>query len=274
MASVKLLHSELAKLLTEWRIKKGLKTIKDGAWYLGTTEEILSGLESGKKQFMDAYTVCGILNEYGAPQDVVAGARAKARQIRFGDPQRWQESGPAWFKQLSDIETLAVSIDIFEDVYVTGICQTTPYARAIIAAFKMMSEDDADMAVEFRAHRRSRLMDGTNGPRIRIIQSEHALRMIEGTDLYEDQLARLDEDSQRPNVELYVLPTGVLHPSMDGPYVVLSFDDPSTPDRVYLENLFGADSRANAESVKLAREVFSATLALCVPYRDWRGSQC
>lgn len=275
MASVKLLNGDLARLLIEWRLKKGLKTVKEAAWFLGTSEEILSSLESGTKQFMDAFSVAGILAEYGAPQHVIDDAKARARQIRYGDPQRWQESGPAWFKKLTDLEVLASTIDIFEDVYVTGLCQTIAYARAIMDAFGMLDEDETNTALDFRAHRRTTILEpAEGGPKIRIIQSEHALTMIEGTELYADQLARLAIDSARPNVELYILPTGILHPSMDGPYVVLGFDDPKTPDRIYVENLLGADSQASAEAVKRGREVFSATLALAVPYEDWRGSRC
>lgn len=275
MTSVKFLNGELGKLLVEWRIKKGLKTVKDGAWFLGTSPEILASLESGKKQYMDAFTVAGILAEYGAPQFIIDDAKAKARQIRFGDPQRWQESGPSWFNRLTQLEPQAKTIDIYEDTYVTGLCQTISYGRAIMETNPDLGEEKIGSALEFRAHRRRTVIEeAEEPPRIRIIQTEHSLAVIEGSDLYEDQLARLREDNARENVEIYILPTRVLHPSMEGPYVILSFDDPATPDVVYQEGILGAQYEATEDQVIRVSDVFSGTLALAVPYEDWRAERC
>ncbi|THV26416.1 DUF5753 domain-containing protein [Glycomyces paridis] len=275
MSSVKFLNGELAKLLVEWRLKKGLKTIKDAAFFLGTSPEILSGLESGTRQYMDAPLIDGILSAYGAPQYIRDDAAAKARQIRFGDPQRWQESGPSWFNRMTQLEPRATAIDIFEDTYITGLCQTVQYARAIMETNPDLKEESIGTALEFRSHRRRIVVEkADNGARLRIIQAEHSLSVIEGTDLYAEQLERLHEDNAREGIDIFVMPTKVLHPSMEGPYMILSFDDPSTPDVVYQESVLGAQYEARIDQVDRCRGVFSATLASAVPLDEWSSKKC
>ncbi|GAA2286810.1 hypothetical protein GCM10009853_047560 [Glycomyces scopariae] len=256
------LQDDLSDLLTRWRIRAGFSSREAAAYEFGTTKDIIGSYESGRLQYMEPMTVGWLLRKYGAPEYVVAEAESKAKQIRLGSPNTWRDSGPQWFERLRQLEPLATTIDIFEDAYVTGLLQTRAYGRAIMEAEGMLTRRQIEESLDLRASRRESVLNQAAPALLRVIQTQYSLDVMHGTDLYEDQLSRLREDNERPNVEVYILPIRGFHPSMSGSYQILGFEDGETRDVGYHEGPFGAHYEAANKETDRVRDVFSDTLAM------------
>ncbi|GAA1671566.1 helix-turn-helix transcriptional regulator [Glycomyces endophyticus] len=255
------LQRDLGDVLTRWRIRAGYSSREAAAIAIGTTKDIIGSYESGRLVYMEPMIVGDLLREYGAPEYVIAEAKAKAKQIRQGSPNTWRDSGPRWFERLRQLEPLATTIDIFEDAYVTGLLQTRAYGQAIMEAEGLLTLKQIEESLDLRASRRESVLKQTNPARLRVIQTQYSLDVMRGTDLYDDQLLRLREDNERPNIEVYILPTQGFHPSMSGSYQILGFEDGDARDVGYHEGPFGAHYEAANKETDRVRDVFSDTLA-------------
>lgn len=256
------LQRDLGDLLAHWRIRAGYGSRDAAALAIGTTKDIIGSYEKGELQYMEPMIVGWLLQHYGAPPYVIAEAEAKAKQIRHGNPNQWLDTGPEWFRRLTQLEPLATTIDIFEAIHITGLLQTRAYGRAVMEAGGLLEPQQIDASLDLRMQRREAVLERAAPARIRVIQTEYSLDLIQGSDLYDEQLTRLKEDNQRPNVEIYVLPTGGLHPSMNGAYRIMSFAGDDQRDVGYQEGPFGAHYEATSTEIQRVRALFSSTLAL------------
>lgn len=256
------LQRDLGDLLTRWRIRAGFTSREAVAYEFGTTKDIIGSYESGKLQYMEPMVVGDLLREYGAPDYVIAEAKAKARQIRQGSPNTWRDNGPRWFERLKQLEPLATSIDIFEDIYITGLLQTRAYGRAVMEAGGLMTLKQIDASLDLRASRRKAVIESANPAKVRVIQTQYSLDLMRGTEVYDEQLRQLKEDNERPNVEIYILPTRNFHPSMNGAYRIMSFDGEDERDVGYHEGPFGAHYEATKKETDRVHDIFSDTLAV------------
>ncbi|WP_112135939.1 helix-turn-helix domain-containing protein [Glycomyces dulcitolivorans] len=256
------LQRDLGELLTRWRIRAGFSSREAAAYALGTTKDIIGSYESGKLTYMEPMIVGDLLRDYGAPEYVIVEAKAKAKQIRQGSPNTWRYSGPQWFERLKQLEPLASTIDIFEDNFITGLMQTRAYGRATMEASGLLSHTQIDDSLDLRGSRREAVLKRENPARIRLIQTQSSLDLMQGTGVYEEQLQQLRDDNARPNVEIYILPPHGFHPSMIGSYQILGFEDADEREVGYHEGPFGAHYEATKDEVDRVRVVFSDTLAL------------
>lgn len=256
------LQRDLADLLTSWRIRAGYTSREAAALEFGTTKDIIGSYESGKLVYMEPMMVGWLLRRYGAPEYVIAEAETKAKQIRQGSSNTWRDSGPRWFERLKQLEPLATSIDIFEDSYVTGLLQTRAYGRAIMEAGGQLTLTQIDSSLDLRARRREAVLESANPARLRVIQSQQSLDLMRGTDVYEEQFSQLRADNERPHVEVYLLPSRGFHPSMEGPYMIIGFEESDERDVAYHEGPFGAHYEATKKEIDRVRGIFSDTLAI------------
>ncbi len=95
-----------------------------------------------------------------------------------------------------------------------------------------------------------------------MIQTQYSLDLMEGTEFFDEQLQRLKEDNERPNIEVYILPTRGFHPSMGGPYTILGFEGEGEREVGYHEGPFGAHYEATKKETDRVRDIFSDTLAM------------
>ncbi|RRS01763.1 helix-turn-helix domain-containing protein [Glycomyces terrestris] len=256
------LHDDLSNLLTRWRIRAGYTSREAAAYDIGTTKDIIGSYETGKLQYMEPMIVGWLLRKYGAPEYVISEAEAKAKQIRMGSSNTWRSNGPRWFERLRQLEPLATSIDIFEDTYVTGLLQTRAYGRAIMETGGQLTLTQIEASLDLRAKRREAVLESANPAKLRVIQSQQSLDLMQGTDVYDDQLEQLQEDNRRANVEVYLLPPHGFHPSMEGPYMIIGFEVGEERDVAYHEGPFGAHYEATKKEIDRVRAVFSDTLAV------------
>lgn len=134
-----------------------------------------------------------------------------------------------------DLETEASRIRTYQVQHLPGLLQTESYARAMIRAGGVTSDEEIDRRVEVRMMRQH-LLSRVDAPRLWAIIDETAFRKLP-EEVAADQIRHLI-DVQRPSLRVQVLPDAAgPHAGMDGSYVVLDFK--SDPSVVYVEQIGG-----------------------------------
>ncbi len=141
------------------------------------------------------------------------------------------------FDTYVDLEIQATSIRTYEAQLVPGLLQTEAYARAVLsAAWVTTEQDEISRRVAVRMRRQEVLASKEDGPQLWAVLDEAVVRRgIGGIDVMREQLSRLLEMAEQATVTLQVLPFSVgAHAAMIGAFVILGFPDPDRPV-VYLE---------------------------------------
>jgi transcriptional regulator with XRE-family HTH domain len=133
---------------------------------------------------------------------------------------------PGWFAGWPDKEAQARRLRSFEPLVVPGLLQTEAYARAILSTRMGATREELDEAVAGRMERQ-RILEREHPPELWVILDEAVLRRpVGGPDVMRDQLVRLVEAGQRPNIAIQVIPFGAgAHEGLrGGAFVVADFD--------------------------------------------------
>jgi hypothetical protein len=149
---------------------------------------------------------------------------------------------PSWAvaKRINDEnEAEASVIQTYESQFVPGLLQTEDYARAVISGGQVRPHPDtAERRVAARMARHE-LLTCTDPPEIWAVLDETVIRRpVGGPRVMRGQLRHLIEVAERPNttVTLQILPLSIgAHPGMNGPFVILSFQNPKDSPMVHLE---------------------------------------
>jgi Domain of unknown function (DUF5753)/Helix-turn-helix domain len=236
------------------RFREAAEVTPDAAaWRIRGSRSKISRLENGRVGFKDR-DMTDLLDLYGVTDPpVVAGMLELASQANAQD--WWAKFGdilPGWFEPYLGLEASASLIRAFDLQFINGLFQTEAYARAVTAiGLRGGTAAEIDRRVRVRM-KRQELLTAADAPRIWSIVDEAALRRpVGGTEVMRQQLRRLTEVSQLPNVTLQVVPFHVGgHDAAGGSFTVLRFGEPDVPDIVYIEQLTGAqylDKRADAD---------------------------
>jgi transcriptional regulator with XRE-family HTH domain len=137
---------------------------------------------------------------------------------------------PGWFAGWPDKEAEARRLRSFEPLVVPGLLQTEAYARAILSTRMGATREELDDAVAGRIERQ-RILDREHPPELWVIVDEAVLRRpVGGPDVIREQLSRLAEVGQRPNIAIQVVPFGAgAHEGLrGGAFVVADFNDAAT----------------------------------------------
>jgi hypothetical protein len=126
-----------------------------------------------------------------------------------------------------------------------------------------------DRAVELRMARQ-RVLAGPDPLRLWCILNEPVIsRAIGGPEVMREQLARLFEASQQPNVTLQVLPlSSGVHPALNGPFCILEFPERGDQDVVYTEGVSGHAYLERDAEVRSCVEVFDLLRAAALSPAD------
>lgn len=144
---------------------------------------------------------------------------------------------PAWFASWVDAEKRASVIRWWEPLLVPGLLQTADYARAVFDAWQAIDgESTTDELVAARLARQA-ILDRPSPPSFWALIDETVLhRSVGDPKVMHDQLVHLAEMSERPRVNIEVVPSGVgAHVGLLGAFAVAGFED-DTPGIVYLES--------------------------------------
>lgn len=125
----------------------------------------------------------------------------------------WQlakrETGASRFEGFSEVEAEATGIHAFSVSTVPGLLQTPGYAEALLRMEGPVSEEVLAKQVQARIARQGCLV-GPKALQYRALLDESAIRRaLPDRQVWADQLERLVEVAQQPNVSVQIVPFGV-----------------------------------------------------------------
>ncbi|WP_146778949.1 helix-turn-helix domain-containing protein [Actinomadura craniellae] len=127
-----------------------------------------------------------------------------------------------WFKTHLEHEGKASHLRIWELGWVPGLFQTEGYARAM---FEAAGVEDVEEGVRARLSRQE-CLNRKPRPRIWVILDEGVLEQpVGGPEIMREQLARLVELAQQPNITIRIVPRSVgAHVGRDGSFKIMTVD--------------------------------------------------
>ena len=218
----------LGKMLKELREQNGLK-LTDSAEYLQRSFSAISKFESGALPIREP-EVLALMDLYG-----VGGEHQRASLLRLSSEisktgwwEKYSSEVADWFIDYMWLESRAERIQTFDITPINGLVQTAAYAEALFrAANPHDSSAQIERGVELRMSRQA-ILEGENAVELEIIMEEAALRrVVGGREVMKDQLQHLLDCTERPNIEIKVVPfeSGALV-SPDGSFRLISMEDP------------------------------------------------
>jgi hypothetical protein len=188
-----------------------------------------------------------LLEMYGTDERTTAGLMALARETRA--PEWWRDyrdAIPDWLNLFLGLEQAASRFRWYEGHLIPGVLQTARYAETVITHEEPL-ELVADR-VRARLDRQALLTRKQDAPQYEFVLDEGFLhRPVVGPDAMPEQLERLTEIGELPNVSLRVVPrsVGYYEALTAGPFVIMDFprrDDVVMPEptTVYVEELASA----------------------------------
>jgi DNA-binding XRE family transcriptional regulator len=184
-----------------------------------------------------------LLELYGAPERAEFFQEMRTRAKKGRD--WWIGRGgsiPGYFNLYLGLEANAVQIESWNAHAPSGLFQTRDYAHALIR----VGRPDLDAAglasiVDLRQSRQRETLDRDDPPLVWSVIAEPALRwMVGGAEVMRAQLEHLIKLTERPSIEIQVLPFSVgSHTGTEGTFTLLSAPPQleNYPGCVYVEDL-------------------------------------
>jgi transcriptional regulator with XRE-family HTH domain len=242
-----ILGSQLRRLREEAGV-----TRQQAGYNIRGSESKISRLELGRVGFKER-DVTDLLTMYGVDDsterqtflDMVKQSNEPGWWRRFGDTM------PNWFTDLVGLEEAAARIQIWEPLYVSGLLQIEPYARAIFSHGRPeMADERVDQLVALRM-RRQKMFSRPDAPRVWMVLDESVLhRPIGGMKVLKQQIEYLLEMSALPHVSVQVLPYTRSGLSAEHAFSLLRFGEPELPNIAYVEYLTGAHYIEKREEIE------------------------
>ncbi|MFJ7069253.1 helix-turn-helix domain-containing protein [Streptomyces sp. NPDC101115] len=237
----------LGRRLQDLRERAGLKR-EEAAKILRVAPATIRRMETAEVALKIPYVQL-LLKAYGITDSEAEGFVALAEEANLpGWWQRFHDVLPGWFSMYVSLEGAASLIRAYEPQFVPGLLQTEDYARAILRSGAVGVGSAKDAAEETERHvalrmERQSLLTREDAPKFWVIMDETVFRrpVGDGPEVMRDQLDRLLEASELPNVTLQIAEyASGHHPGTYGPFVLFRFAMPELPDMVYSEYLTGA----------------------------------
>lgn len=176
----------------------------------------------------------------------------------------WEEYADfisADYQQFIGLEHEASSMAIWHVEVVPGLLQTEGYARHIISSYNQVEPIAPGMVERLVRVRmlRQRVLARMPALQLAVVLDESVLRRRVGDDMvmYE-QLRRLAQDADRPNVSLHILPLNAQHTVFGESFVIFRFG----PDNdAILQDVVSAEHLKNAFQVEGERETYLHRIA-------------
>jgi transcriptional regulator with XRE-family HTH domain len=252
-------HRRLGAELRKYREQAGV-TIDVVADRLGCSPSKVSRIETGHtsatprdvKDMLDVYGV------YGVESDELVRIAREARQKGW-----WHPYSTVLVGAYVGLEAAARSIRAYEQQVIPGLLQREEYAVAMIGAARL---SDSPLKIDRRVHvrmARQSLLIQDDPIDLWVVLDEAVLsRPVGGDAVMRDQMRRLIEAAQLPNVTLQVLPFSAgAHAAMDGSFAILDFPEAGDPDVVYAENATGGLFLEKGDEIKKYSSIFDAIQA-------------
>ncbi|MBB5913628.1 transcriptional regulator with XRE-family HTH domain [Nocardia transvalensis] len=265
---------QLGRQLRDLR-NRARMTTRVAAQRLEWSEAKIWRIETGQTSLrsLDVEAMCKI---YGAPAELVEPLTALARETKArGWWAEYSDVIAEGFEVYIGLEEAADRLSTFENGLVPGLLQTEGYTRAVLAAARPeMSAQELDRRVALRSARQSVLTRPESPARVSAVLTESLLRhRIGGADVHAAQLDHLRRMSERPNVDIRVVPNDCeYHAGMEsGRFVLLEFPDTAgdltEPPVVYVETFTGSAYFDKDHEIDRYRAAFGGIRAASVEAR-------
>ena len=216
-------------------------TRADASWAIRGSDAKINRLEAGRTSFKrrdvaDLLTLYGVSDELERDDlfTLVEKANTPGWIQEYGDVL----SGPAGIRL--ELEQCASVIRCYDHQFVPDLLQTGDYARAL-ARLRRPGARPAEIERQVALlAKRQQMLDKPEPCRLWTVIDEAALRRRPGSaDVLGQQLGKLIEFSQRPQIKIQVMPftSGV---AAGGAITVLRFAESEVADVVYLDQFTGA----------------------------------
>ena len=187
-------------------------------------------------------TLIALLDLYSAPEplrnDLLELARGADDQ---GWLRQYQSALPGEYSAYISFEAEARSVRNYESLFIPGLLQTEPYARAVITGvLPTATELEVDQRVQARLERQE-LLTADEPLELWAVIDEAAIRhLVGGRMVMAAQVAHLIDMARLANLTIQVIPFEVgAHPGMPGSFVYMEFKDPADSDLVYIDTMAG-----------------------------------
>jgi transcriptional regulator with XRE-family HTH domain len=240
--------------LRRHRAEAGI-TIDVVARRLGCSPSKVSRIETGHtsatprdvKNMLDIYGVASTIS------DELVEIASEARQKGW-----WHPYSAVLVGAYVGLESAARRIRSYEQQVIPGLLQSEEYAIAMIRTARSSDTDaELDRRVRVRMERQSLLIQDDPIDLWVVLDEAVVSRPVGGDDVMRDQLVRLVEAAELPNVTLQILPFQVgAHAGMDGPFAILDFPEAEDPDVVYAESATGGLYLEKTDELKKYGTIF------------------
>lgn len=211
------------------------RTGEDAAVAVGLSKSMVSLFETGGRVPRES-DLAALLDLYGATEGERNGTMRLYEDAKRRD---WLSDRAdilsVSFRNYLALEPEAIMIRQYEPQYVPGLLQISAYARAMFSA-DPENVDRVDRLASVRLQRQQILLHD-DPPQCEVVIDESALRRpVGGTAVLREQLLRLGEIAERPNIVVQIHPYDSIV-FAGGPFSVLRLPEPGGLDAVFLENL-------------------------------------
>lgn len=217
--------------LRELREKAQVKP-QEACERLSWSDSKLYRIEAGINVIKHADLVAA-LDLYGADSETRGALEELRAEARSGRRGWWVGFGDAFRSSLPALEASARGIRNYEALVIPGLVQNADYARTLMTASRPDDDPNViDRRMRARMARQDAIFERQDAPAVHLIVDETALlRPVGGPAVMRKQLTALWEASQRPNLTLQVVPLSAgAHAGLEGPFVILNFDEASYPE--------------------------------------------
>ena len=271
-ASPSMRRRRLAAELRKLRDQSGL-SVTDAAKRLGWQASRLSRIET-RQSGIGSPDLRKLLDVYEAGDEEYRSYLAELAR-RVNERGWWQKYAGLIGNEYADLiglEAEARAIRSYEQELMPGLLQTPDYARAAIRASRPTdTSDEIGRRVEIRMERQEILVRSDPAPpRFNVVLSEAVLRRpVGGYDVMRGQMEHLMRPRDRANVTVQVLPFDAgVHPSMVGPFTVMTFPDPDDLGVVNVEYATGSVFLEDPGELRVYEELWSTLQASALSADD------
>lgn len=252
---------QLGAMMRKLRARTGL-TLEEAGTLVGVSKATVSRYETqaGPVKWLVVDALC---REYSATD---AERRAVVALAKDAKQQGWwssfTDSIPESMNLLLTLEDEAVREDHFSCLYVPGLLQTRAYSTAVQQANEIrLAPAEIERLVDIRM-KRQEILTRVNAPRLWAILDESVVRRVVGSpSVMKEQLGRLLQAIESPNITLQILPFSMgAHSAALGSFVIIGGREPAL-DVVYVDLHTGSlflEKDAELERYRLAFDYLRA----------------
>lgn len=172
---------------------------------------------------------------------------------------------PEYMGRWREIEEGATSLQWHQPLLIPGLLQNEDYARAVFAGSGRQI-DDAEEQVQVRMERQRILAPENSLMFVAILDETVLYRPVGGVKTMHDQLVRLLERAEQPNVRIQVVPQEAgAYPGLAGGFAIAAMNG---SEYAYVDDAFSGDVLEHSEDVATMKRVWETLRAEALPTKQ------